>query len=106
MPLRLAVIILAAIFRGFSGCLTLGTYQVITAFSHRSHNVMPKDVAPADLSDRIMALFQTREALSRKEIESMLDISQTSAINGIRALLEQGRIIRRGTGKNTRYVRG
>lgn len=75
-------------------------------FRQPAASVMPKGVAPADLSDRIMALFQTRDTLSRKEIESMLDISQTSAINGIRALLEQGRIIRRGTGKNTRYVRG
>ncbi|MBQ9243186.1 MAG: putative DNA binding domain-containing protein [Proteobacteria bacterium] len=58
------------------------------------------------LTERILALFQNKEALSRKEIESMLDISQTSAINALRALLDQGRIIRRGTGKNTRYVRG
>ncbi|MBQ8037568.1 MAG: hypothetical protein IJ268_11295 [Proteobacteria bacterium] len=58
------------------------------------------------LTERILALFQNKEALSRKEIESMLDISQTSAINALRALLDQGRIIRRGMGKNTRYVRG
>ena len=58
------------------------------------------------LTERILALFQNKEALSRKEIESMLDISQTSAINALRALLDQGRIIRRGMGKSTRYVRG
>lgn len=73
--------------------------QLIASASHER-------VSEVDLSARILSLFQKRDALSRKDIETALQISQTSAINALRALLDQGRIIRRGMGKNTRYVRG
>lgn len=69
-------------------------------------SVSDERVSEADLSARILSLFQNRDALSRKEIEKALQISQTSAINGIRALMDKGVLLRRGTGKNTRYVRG
>ena len=53
--------------------------------------------------DRILALLQTQSSITRQDIENALHISQTMAINLVRAMTEKGILVRIGTGKNTRY---
>ena len=51
----------------------------------------------------VLRLFDTHESISRKDVEAALNTSQASAVLLIRKMLEDGLLIRVGSGKNARY---
>ena len=51
----------------------------------------------------VLRLFDTHESISRKDVEAALNTSQASAVLLIRKMLEDGLLIRVGSGKNVRY---
>ncbi len=53
-----------------------------------------------------MKLFNTRELITRKDIEIALKVSQATAILIIREMLAQGMLIKEKGGKYSRYKRG
>ena len=61
--------------------------------------------SPNNYKASILELLKNRDYISRKEIEEALHVSQTSAINILRNLTNQGVLIRHGNGKNTRYTK-
>ena len=62
----------------------------------RIPSVMPKQQI-------VLRLFDTHESISRKDVEAALNTSQASAVLLIRKMLEDGLLIRVGSGKNARY---
>lgn len=51
-------------------------------------------------------LFDSDTVIKRKDIEEALGVSQTTTIKTLARLIEQGLVVREGSGKNTRYYRG
>ena len=51
----------------------------------------------------VMALFETRVLLTRKDVESALQVSQSTAVNLLKELLELKLIEKIGSGKNIKY---
>ena len=54
----------------------------------------------------VMALFEGRDSIVRKEIETNLSVSQPMAVRILKGLVDKGEIRAVGGGKNTRYVLG
>ena len=52
----------------------------------------------------VMALFAEKDAIVRKDVEAVLEASQTMAIRVLKGLVDKGEIRAVGQGKNTRYV--
>jgi len=53
----------------------------------------------------VMALLEVKESINRKDVESVLSVSQTMAGRMLKSLLEKGEIRVVGGSKNTRYVK-
>ena len=53
----------------------------------------------------VLQLLDTRESITRKEIEAALNISQASAVLLIREMLQAGSLVKFGNGRNVRYKR-
>lgn len=53
--------------------------------------------------EKVIALAKERGAVTRKEVEILLGISQTTCGRLIRKMIEGGRIVQEGKGKNTQY---
>jgi ATP-dependent DNA helicase RecG len=53
--------------------------------------------------EKIMALFDKRDEIVRKDVEDALSISQAMAVRSLRALVDKGAIRVIGGGKKTRY---
>jgi ATP-dependent DNA helicase RecG len=52
----------------------------------------------------VMALFEEKDSIVRKDIETALSNSQTMAVRLLKGLLDKSEIRAVGGGKNTRYV--
>jgi ATP-dependent DNA helicase RecG len=54
--------------------------------------------------DRVLNILRRQPAFTRKEVEKQLNVSQSKAVNVLRAMLEKGLLEKRGAGKNTIYT--
>ncbi len=54
-------------------------------------------------AEQIIALALKQGAVTRKDVERLLGISQTTSGRVIRQMVENGQIVRKGRWKNTRY---
>lgn len=52
----------------------------------------------------IRQLFENRKKITRSDVEEILEIRTTHAINMLKEMLEQGLITKVGGGRQTRYV--
>jgi len=52
----------------------------------------------------VMALFAERDFIIRKDVETVLSVSQTMAVRVLKRLVDKGEIRTVGGRKNTRYV--
>ena len=52
----------------------------------------------------VMALFEGRDSIVRKEVKADLSVSQPMAVRILKGLIDKGEIRAVGGGKNTRYV--
>ena len=68
--------------------------------------ITTKYVPQEERQDFIMKLFNTREVITRKDIEIALKVSQATAILIIREMLAQGQLVKEKGGKYSRYRRG
>jgi ATP-dependent DNA helicase RecG len=58
----------------------------------------------ADLQEeRILSLAKKQGTITRKEVEHLLDIGQTTSGRLLKKAIEKGLLVQEGTGKNTRY---
>lgn len=67
-------------------------------------NAITKNIDLSEKEIKIMDLFNTKESINRKDVESILSISQTMANRILRELVMKGLIITVGQGKNTKYI--
>ena len=68
--------------------------------------IITKSVPQKERQECIMKLFNTREVITRKDIEIALKVSQATAILIIREMLAQGHLVKEKGGKYSRYRRG
>ena len=68
----------------------------------RSSRTTGEDALP-DAETRVLKYMAGRSATSRKEIESALGLSQSSAIRVLNGLVERNLVLKTGRGKNTAY---
>ena len=54
----------------------------------------------------VMSLFETRESITRKDVQKLLGVSQASAILLLRDMVSSGRLIKVGNSKNLCYIQG
>ncbi len=53
--------------------------------------------------DKVIALTKERVCITRKEVEILLGISQTTCGRLLKQMIEDGLIVQEGKGKNTHY---
>jgi ATP-dependent DNA helicase RecG len=53
--------------------------------------------------ERVINMSKSKKVISRKEVESELDIIQPTASRLLKQMIKDGLIIQEGKGKNTRY---
>ena len=68
--------------------------------SARQIQVNPKKVTP---EEKVIALTKQRGFVTRKEIEILLGIGQSSCVRLLKKMIENGLLIQEGKGKNTHY---
>ncbi len=66
----------------------------------RQMQVNPKKVTP---EEKVIALTKQRGFVTRKEIEILLDVGQSSCGRLLKKMIENGLLIQEGKGKNTHY---
>lgn len=60
-----------------------------------------------DVSDKyvpIMQIFDQKDFITRLDVEQLLEVSTTSAVNLLKELCDLGIIVKKGAGKNTKYT--
>jgi len=57
-----------------------------------------------DQSEMVIALAKRQGNFSRNDVQTVLGIGQTTAGRLLRQMLDEGKIIRRGTGRNAHYL--
>lgn len=85
--------------------ITLPNINFISACGEDSE-IITKSVPQKERQEFIMKLFNTREVITRKDIEIALKVSQATAILIIREMLAQGQLVKEKGGKYSRYRRG
>ena len=60
----------------------------------------PKKITP---EEKVIALIKQRGSVTRKEIEILLGMGQSSCVRLLKKMLENGLLIQEGKGKNTHY---
>jgi ATP-dependent DNA helicase RecG len=55
---------------------------------------------------QVLSLFQDNLSITRKDVERAVDISQATAITLIRDMVQNGLLVKIGSGKNLKYKRG
>ena len=53
--------------------------------------------------DKIMQVLEEKKRITRKEVQELLDISQSTAGRILKTLVDNGQITQRGGGRTTRY---
>ncbi len=64
---------------------------------------IPDIIEEATPEEKVIALTKERGAVTRKEVEILLDIRQSSCGRLLKKMTENGLLIQEGKGKNTRY---
>ena len=67
-------------------------------------NEAPQRSVLSDNEQIVLKLFEDREFIVRKDVESALNISQSMAVNILKSLVVKGELLVVGQGKNTQYV--
>ena len=62
-----------------------------------------KDSSVTRKQQSVLRLLDEQESVSRKEIETALNVSQATAVLVIRDMVKQGLLVRVGSGRNARY---
>lgn len=65
----------------------------------------PREGSAKSKRQAVLALFNSQETISRKDIEAVLNTSQSTAVLIIREMMNEGLLDRTGKGKNARYRR-
>lgn len=55
-------------------------------------------------TEKIMSLFKTTETITRKDVEKVLQVSSFPATNALNKLLDEGKIVRIGLARATKYI--
>jgi len=71
----------------------------LNIFDDQSEN----NIENNDQAETVISLAKKQGDFSRKDLQSVLGISQTTAGRLLRQMLDKGLIIQKGSGKNTRY---
>ena len=58
---------------------------------------------PSSHEEKIMQLFAEQETVTRREVEELLSVSQASAARILRGMVENGKLIKVGSGRKLRY---
>lgn len=74
-------------------------------FASRQPHSQPEPNPSEDRTHQLLALLQNGHTIARKDVETALGISQSSAINLLRQLVDQGILARIGNGRSSRYKR-
>lgn len=74
--------------------------------NEEKNETLTKSVPQKDLQDTIIALFDSHEVITRKDIEAALKVSQATAVLIIREMTASGKLIKESGGKYSRYRRG
>lgn len=74
-------------------------------FASRQPHPQPEPNPSEDRTQQLLALLQNGRTIARKDVETALGISQSSAINLLRQLVDQGILARIGNGRSSRYKR-
>lgn len=61
-------------------------------------------IALTDSQQRILALLKQKNAITRRDVEKLLGVGQTSAITQLKELMNVGLLLRDNEGKNIKYV--
>ena len=73
----------------------------------QEQNVPKKASVPKENRQKVvMSLFETRESITRKDVQKLLGVSQASAILLLRDMVSSGRLIKVGNSKNLCYIQG
>ncbi|MDR0453691.1 MAG: putative DNA binding domain-containing protein [Deferribacteraceae bacterium] len=67
-------------------------------------NEAPKKAYLNENEYAVLALFEDKDFIVRKDIEAVLGVSQTMAVRVLKGLVNKGEIRSIGGGKNTRYI--
>ena len=87
---------------------TIGARDAVTVDARRPEIEPTASVRRYNLSDRerlILQMFNTRDALTCRDVERELNLSQASAAAILRRLVNSGRIVLCGAGNNIWYRR-
>lgn len=74
--------------------------------NEEKNETLTKSVPQKDRQDTIIALFDSHEVITRKDIEAALKVSQATAVLIIREMTASGKLIKESGGKYSRYRRG
>ena len=74
--------------------------------NEEKNETLTKSVPQKDRQDTIIALFDSHEVITRKDIEVALNVSQATAVLIIREMTASGKLIKESGGKYSRYRRG
>lgn len=82
-------------------------YRGESTFVPGPQNTAPKKVTSKEMRDEIIiSMFETQETITRKDIETALNVSQSTAILIVRELVESGVLVKEGNGKYSCYRLG
>ena len=82
-------------------------YRGESSFTPESQKTVPQKVITREMRDEIIvSMFETQETITRKDIETALNVSQSTAILIIRELVERGILVKIGNGKYSCYRLG
>ena len=76
----------------------------VVTLPNRNHAHTAVFDAALTYEENILNLLQNRDHVTRREVEQFLGCSAFSATNALNSLIQQGKIVKTGTARGTRYV--
>ena len=76
----------------------------VVTLPNRNHAHTAVFDAALTYEENILNLLQSRDHVTRKEVEQFLGCSAFPATNALNSLIRQGKIVKTGTARETRYV--
>ena len=76
----------------------------VVTLPNRNHAHTAVFDAALTYEENILNLLQSRDHVTRKEVEQFLGCSAFPATNALNSLIRQGKIVKTGTARGTRYV--
>lgn len=70
--------------------------------NYKHSNIVSNELNESE--KKVAALFENKNVINRKDVETSLKISQTTAISLLRKMTTKGILVKEGSGKNTCYV--